>query len=96
MDDETTKVHWTLKNQAIALIDESTTPGKRGELVSEIILSYGRIMGAATVPNLDCGVSERIEQRLQLIEQRLQTLLMLAMGDTLPAVKVVDLGAGNE
>lgn len=88
-----TKVHWTLTDEAIALINASTTPGKRGELVSDIILSYSRIMSEVPTTPADCGIQERIEDRLQLIEQRLAALLMLVREGQLPTMVTREEGA---
>ena len=82
-----TRTHWTLDDNVIALIADSTTPGKRGHLVSEIVKAYGEIMGAIEPTDNSIGIQEQIVERLARIELQLVVLNKQLRGERMPTLR---------
>jgi hypothetical protein len=68
MDDKR-KVSFALTDEALRILDERSTPRKRGELVSRLIVEWEARQGEENRP----GILERIEQRLVRMEAFLKT-----------------------
>lgn len=61
-----TKVTLTFSDEALEALNSLATDRKRGELVSKLVLHAKKSGGT-----MQDGILERIEQRLQRIEQKL-------------------------
>lgn len=70
-----TKVHWTLDNEAIAIVERMIpSPNKRGEWVSNAIIDYAAILEGIT-PSADLGTLEALNERMGQLEKQIAALL---------------------
>ncbi|MCB0079295.1 MAG: hypothetical protein KDE47_00110 [Caldilineaceae bacterium] len=70
-----TKVHYTLTDEAIAIIDRmAESPNKRGEWVSNAIVDYAAIV-EGMAPSTDAGALEALNERMGQLEKQIAALL---------------------
>lgn len=81
-----TKVHFTLSDEALAIINANATPNKRGQWVSDVILAYAQITGAIEPISLDCGLQEQNAMELTILRQQQAAILRRLNGSTLPTI----------
>lgn len=70
------KVMLAFTDEALNIINANASERKRGEWVSKVITDYNRIMlGVGQIGDEDCGLLERIDNRLARIEKQLAVLI---------------------
>lgn len=73
------KVMLAFTDEALSIINANASERKRGEWVSKVITDYNRIMsGIGQSGDEDCGLLERIDNRLARIEKQLAVLIAKA------------------
>lgn len=72
----TTKVHFTLADEAIAIINRrAPSENKRGQWISQAIIDYDAILSGAAHNDHDAGVLEQIVNRLDRLEKMVAALV---------------------
>lgn len=70
-----TKVHFTLSDEAIAIINRrATSDNKRGQWISAALTDYDAILSGAPHDDQEQGVLEQIVNRLDRVEKLLGLL----------------------
>lgn len=70
-----TKVHYTLTDEAIAIIDRmAESPNKRGAWLSAAVLDYAAIV-EGVAPETDAGTLEALGERMRQLEKQIAALL---------------------
>ena len=71
----TTKKQIDLSDEAVSIINAHTTRKSQGAWVSSVIVEYANLIGAIEPSQDECGIFERIDRRLAVIEKRTALLL---------------------
>jgi hypothetical protein len=70
------KIHFSLTNEALAVIDRRAPgPGKRGEWISAALIDYDRVLAGVPADGEQCGALESIEARLRNLELMVSHLI---------------------
>ena len=81
---DTSKVYLTLSSEALAVLDKQSTPRKRGEFVSRMLVQYGQVAGGTEQIDVEglklqmmglASVNKSIEARVLNLEKQLAALI---------------------
>lgn len=81
---EDAKVYLTLSSEALAVLDKQTTPRKRGEFVSRMLVQYGEVSNGTEQIDIEgiklqlmglASVNKTLEGRLMNLEKQLAALI---------------------
>lgn len=74
MGTEKTKIHFSLTNEALAII-EQRKEGGAGAWVSKVIIEWDRLLNPPAQDTEECGVQEQILRRVQAVERQNAVIL---------------------
>ena len=81
---DTSKVYLSLSSEALAVLDKQTTPRKRGEFVSRMLVQYGEVSNGSEQIDVEglklqmmglASVNKSLEARVLNLEKQLGALI---------------------
>ena len=81
---DTSKVYLTLSSEALAVLDKQSTPRKRGEFVSRMLVQYGEVSNGTEQIDIEgiklqlmglASVNKSLEARVLNLEKQLAALI---------------------